>query len=366
MKTLSKYILSSFLVSFISTLFVLTFVMTIGSLFKLSALIANGVPWVPLLKILVMNIPQLLFFTLPISVLVSVLLLFGRLSSDSETTAMQACGISLIRVAVPIWLFSCLLSCVNFYICNWVVPQTHYKTRSTINQLKHVSIDKLIEEGRSVDINDQLSVFVGKKHDKELENIRIFDTSEGFRREIKAKSGKIFTNPDTGKVTIKLYDVRIDPFKKGSPGAAYCDVLPVDVQGNASSAKKYRRKATNYTLEELLAEIKRLIALPPDAPDAAKMRKKCAKLRVELHKRLSMSLSCFVFALIGIPLGIKSHRRETSAGIMISLGLIAFFYIFMSFAKSMSGNPDAHPELIIWIPTVVAVIGAIWLFRRKN
>jgi lipopolysaccharide export system permease protein len=86
---------------------------------------------------------------------------------------------------------------------------------------------------------------------------------------------------------------------------------------------------------------------------------------VELNSRAAMSISCLVFAIIGIPLGIKSHRKETSVGIAIGLGLITFFYMFMIIADSLAKYPQTIPHLIVWIPVVVSCLLGMHLMRLK-
>jgi len=364
LKILTRYILSSFLITFLTTVFVLTFVMTIGGIFKLSGLIANGVDWQPLVMILAISIPQVLSFSIPVSVLISVLLVFGRLSSDSEIVAMQSCGISLFKVALPIWICGVLLSATCFFIYNRVVPFTHYKTRSTVSKLKHTSIDKLIEEGRFIDCTPELSLFVGKRKNSQLEDIRIYDTSLGFRREIIAKSGSITNNMQLGKIILKLHDVRITPFKKGSPAAAYCSVLPIEVS-TQKQRSKYRMKVTDFTGIQLIRRIRNIKKFFPELTPQTTTEKR-SKFLVEINSRAAMSISCLVFAMIGIPLGVKSHRKETSIGIAIGLGLITFFYMFMIVADSLAKYPQTIPHLIVWIPVAVSCLLGLHLMRLKK
>jgi lipopolysaccharide export system permease protein len=265
---------------------------------------------------------------------------------------------------MPIWLFSLLMSIGCLYIANRAVPLAHYKTRHMIRQLKNVSADKLIEEGRTIEFSPELSVFVGKKNETKFENIRVYDTRSGFRREISAKRGELLPSSDDGKVTIKLYDVRIDPFRKGTAGAAYCDVLPVSFDSHKKSSE-YRAKRADFTETEIIEKL-RLIKqkYPDEMPDDVASEQ--SQLLVELSSRLALSFAGFVFALIGIPLGVKSHRKETSIGIAISLALILFFYLLTGVADSLAKEPELYPYLIAWIPSVVAVIAAIWLIRKKN
>jgi len=346
------------------TVFVLTFVMTIGGIFKLSKLISSGVEWQPLMLIMAMSIPQVLSFSIPVSILISVLLVFGRLSSDSEIVAMQSCGVSLLKIAMPVWACGLILSGVCFLIFDMIVPITHHKTRDIVSQLKHTSADKLIEEGRFIDVSKGLSVFVGKRTESEFEDIRIFDTRSGFRREITAKHGSLTNNAETGRITLRLEDVRIDPFKKGSPGAAYCTVLPVSLD-TSKTKSRYEPKPTDFTSVQLIQKIRNMKEDHPDfAEDFAAAEQ--SQFLVEINSRATMSLSCLIFAVLGIPLGVKSHRKETSAGIAMSLGLILFFYLFMIIADALGRYPYTMPHLIVWVPIAVSLWGAARLMQQKK
>ena len=363
MKTISRYILASFLLSFFSTLFVLTFVLAIGGLFKLSGLIAAGVDWRPLALILLMTLPQIMSVSLPISILVSVLLVFGRLSADSEIVAMQSCGISMFRIVLPVWFCGLFLSLVCFGIYNRVIPFTHHKTRVMVAELKESSVEKLIKEGQFVECVPGVSLYVGKRVGSMFHDIRIFDSRSGFRQEITAKTGCITNSADSGKLIIKLKNVRINPFKKGRPGAAYCSLLPVEIDpGRRKSI--YHPKVTDFTGMQL---IRKLHDLKPGREDSdlSSAAVKRSQLLVELNSRTVMSLSCLVFAVLGIPLGIKSHRKERSAGIIISLFLIVFFFMFMAFADSMAKQPSTKPHLIVWVPVIISVFMAFVTMRRK-
>jgi lipopolysaccharide export system permease protein len=81
---------------------------------------------------------------------------------------------------------------------------------------------------------------------------------------------------------------------------------------------------------------------------------------------LALSVSCFAFTLLGIPLGVRSRRKESSIGVLISLVLVFFFYFFIIVADALIGHPEFRPDLIIWIPVLLAeIVGAI-MIRRLN
>ncbi len=75
-----------------------------------------------ILEYLVRRLPQVLVFVFPMSVLLACLLAFGRLSSDSELTALKACGISFLRIAWPGLVFCFFISLVAWGMNEYLVP----------------------------------------------------------------------------------------------------------------------------------------------------------------------------------------------------------------------------------------------------
>ena len=126
MKTLNRYIAHDYLVTFSMTLSVFTFVMCVGAVVKAIDLLSRGISGYIILKAFSANIPFILTFTIPMSALTTVLLLFSRLSMDGEITAMKACGLSMWQVvSVPI-IFSVLLSFFCIYLSSFAAPNSHF------------------------------------------------------------------------------------------------------------------------------------------------------------------------------------------------------------------------------------------------
>jgi lipopolysaccharide export system permease protein len=87
-------------------------------------------------------------------------------------------------------------------------------------------------------------------------------------------------------------------------------------------------------------------------------------MKTDLSKRFSFAMASLTFALVAVPLGITSQRKETSIGFMLSLA-VAFAYFFLIIvAEWTKSQPRLHPELLIWIPNVVFLSIGAWLLRR--
>ena len=149
-RLLHRYLAKDFLVIFGMTLLVFTFVMYIGAVIKAIDLMARGVSGGVILRVFAYNIPYTLAFSIPISVLTAVLLLFSRLSFDGEISAMKSSGIGMWQICSPVLLLAVLLSFVCIYVNAFAAPNSHFARRRL---LMNIGVDEpleLIEEGRWV------------------------------------------------------------------------------------------------------------------------------------------------------------------------------------------------------------------------
>lgn len=373
MRVLHRYIAHDYLVIFAITLAVITFVMCLGAAMKAIDYFARGVSGWVILKLFGYNIPYILTFGIPLSALAASLLLFGRLSYDGEITAMKACGISLWQVIAPVILLSFAFVGICLYLHGSIAPRSHFAQRQLLANAGMEEPVNLLEEGRFVKDFPGFMVYVAKKDKRRVQNVVIYEMGErGVVRNIRAEWGEIRTDMTNRLLLIDLYNVQLMQPDENQPldpsKARYLAATnyPVRLDINELLEKRnVRKKAVNMTYAELFEALRNVRATFPDlSPDD--LQRQRMKLILEINQRVALSLSCFAFVLLGVPLGLKSHRKESSVGIGISLLLAFAFYFFVILADSLVDRPQYRPDLIQWIPIIVAELIGLALIRRTN
>ena len=372
-RVFNRYLLGDFLKSFVITLAVLTFVMYVGAVVQAIDYMSRGISGLLIMKIFALNIPFTLSFVIPMSVLTAVLLHFGRLSADGEITAMKSCGVSLWQVAAPFVFCSILLSGICLYLNAVMAPHSHFARRQMLRDLGEEDPLALLDEGRFVNDFPGVKVYIGKKSDQRLEDIILYQFDEkGARAEVRAKTGTVDFNPETRVMEIRLAQVRLTEYDKDHPEdqskarTLSADSYPVtlDLRQMLKKGKIYKKPA-DMTFAELVDAIQNVRQTFPDIQEQNVPRMR-AKMAVDANQRLALAISCFSFTLLSIPLGIRSHRKESSIGIGLALVLMFGFYLFIIISDALVDRPEWRPDMIPWIPVVGSqILGSLLLFKHR-
>ena len=135
MKTLQRYVFSSFLTSFFLAFLVLSFVLTIGLMVQIVSYILSGVQMELVARFALVCFPETMQWTIPLALLVSSVLVFSRLSADSEIAAMRACGVNILSVMRWPLVFAATMTLLGLFINNEIVPRGHEIRRSLAKRI---------------------------------------------------------------------------------------------------------------------------------------------------------------------------------------------------------------------------------------
>lgn len=375
MRKLNQYIVKEYLVVFAVAMLLITFAFCIGAIYKAIDIMARGLPVGIVGRFFLYNIPYSLSYSIPISALFSSLLLFGRLSSDSEVSAMKSSGLSMWQIAAPIVLISLVLSGICLYNNFVVYPSTTYANRKLMKGMGVEDPIKLLEEGRFIREFPGYMIYVGKKNKNRVRDLVVYELDRDTGRvtsSVRADSGILTTDKEQALLKIDLFDVRIeipDPeYPNDSSKARFVNArkYPIRLSFNELMGRKdISKKRKNMSLSELVRRVRNLDT-EGNWMNEQDRAVEHSRFLVEIHQRVCLAIAPFMFVLIAIPLGIRSHRKESSIGMVMSLGIMFAYYMFMILSDMLENSPHLYPWLIPWIPIVAGQIGGVLLIRRMD
>lgn len=370
MNLIDRYISRTVFITTLYGVVVLSVVLVLGNIFKelLDLLINRDVPIKYVLLFMAYVMPFSLTFTLPWGFLTAVLLIFGRMSADNEMIALRACGVSLLRICLPVLFVAILLSAFTFWINASVAPQAEMAMRQSIAAMARSNPASLFVPDEVIDEFRGKKIFVGSKDGSDLRDVTVIEHDRGgyIEQIIYARKGEIHTEEDIGELVLTLRETtferrdteqvhNLSAIRHGISVSEATIGIPLD---DLVAGHLQRRPLRSLTLEELLQ------ALPEI--DKVEDREEVTATWTEISKRFSMSLACVAFALIAMPLGVTAQRKETSVGFAISLALAFSYFFFVVLAEMLRDEAGAFPYLLLWIPNVLFIGIGTWMMLRLD
>ena len=364
MKLIDRFVSRELLVNVLFAIAVLSLVLVVGNIFRklLPLLVNHDVPMEYLIAFIAYVLPFSLIFTIPWGLLTAILLVFGRLSADNELIALRSNGVSITRICIPLGAIAVICTAICVWLNVQVAPAAQEKLRSTIFDLATRNPMALFGSDQVIDQFPGRRIYVGKKEGNKLENITVFEMNDKSLpvKVTYARTGMLEADLANKQILMHLYQARYqerddkDPFNlhKIRDGINMVEgTLPISLEELYEKEKK-RPYRSALSIEQLLEQLK-----------SENTRERSAS-RTELNKRFSFPFACVAFAIIGVPLGVTAHRRETSIGFAMALIVATTYFLFVIIGDTLRGNPHAHPELLVWFPNVLFIVLGVLLFRR--
>lgn len=364
-RTLHRYVFLQILAPFAAGLALFTFILLIARIMKLVEMIVNrGVPALDVLRVFAYILPAFLEVTVPMALLLAVLLACGRLSADSEITAMKAAGLSLYQIAAPIAAFAGIVFLLSLFLSLYARPWGNSALKTAIFDLARTRATVGLKEHVFNDEFKGLVIYVEKIEPpgSNLRRILISDRRQpGEENTVVAKRGMLVAHEDTRSVNLRLFDGTIFTSRASEQGYHKTDFNTYDVNLNLSEAlgqmETREREPSEMPLQDLRAAVVRERAKGEHARPE----------RVELARRFSIPFAALVFAVIGVPLGLQPVRAVRSRGLAVSLVIILSYYLMLSAAETLATQGKAPIALSMWTPNLVlASIGSVLFFRQAQ
>jgi lipopolysaccharide export system permease protein len=377
-KTLHFYLLRQVLGTLVMTVGVFTAVLLLGNVLKeiLVLLINRQATLGGVAEAFMLLLPFVLVFALPMAMLTAVLLVFGRFSADQELTALRSSGVSLVMLIWPVLALSLVLCGVSAAVNLELAP----RCRAAYNQLMvrmgaRVAM-AVIPEGRPIRDFPGYVVIIGRIQGAEVSEVYVSKwDAEHNKATAMAYAARGTIERTNQQVALHLEDIvgmdRDGP--KWRAGSALTLDRTLDLSRLDRPAEKL--ELSDMTFRQLLAELRVSEQFPrapgqPAQGQAVGWRQAGADvvtpILVEMHRQVAVSFACFGFTLVGIPLGIRAHRRETNVGIALALVLALIYYSLVILSQSLGTNFNLTPVMVVWLPNFIFQAAGMVMLWRAN
>ncbi|MBM3846660.1 MAG: YjgP/YjgQ family permease [Verrucomicrobia bacterium] len=386
MKTLHWHILRQVLESLCMTVLVFVFVLMLGeSLKEILALLVNGqINLAVVAKAFALLVPYVLVFALPMGLLTSTLLVFGRMSSDQEITAARACGISLASLATPVVGLGVVCALLSAFINMKLAPECRAAYRSLLFQARAARASAFIPEKTFITELPGYILYAGSVEGLQMKEVIAYQLDDAGRKKnyLRAEEGFIELNPSqrTASLTLKqgwqfLNEAGLEP---SWHSFGELQLPPFDLPSQVSD-KPSVNNMSFMQLRQTLREVQERLMSASEIgkTGSAELRSRLEEvqaaasvleepIRVQMHRQASFSCASIGFALVGIPLAIRAHRRETSIGFALAIVLVIIYYSFFILAFSLETRPELFPHLLLWTPNFLFQLVGGWLLWKVN
>jgi lipopolysaccharide export system permease protein len=376
---LDRHIFTSVLFTCAAAVGLFAFVVALPNVVRelLGPLLANQFGFGTFVRLVGLLLPFAISYALPMGVLTGVLLTLGRLSADSEITAMRAAGISVARLARPVFILGVVCAVVAFYVnftsIPWARPQ-YYRELAAAVRANPLNI--IIPKTFIRDFSGSV-LYVGEKDGPVLRDIWIWelDNQQRVQRLVRAESGRLDFDEATNSLIPTLVRANAEErdlenpedFSKSPRTPSVASTGGVRIALDHYFARNLERMKDDWlSYPALRAKQADLAAKVPAPGKEAEHLRNQMKLSIVLQERFTLSLAVFSFALIGVPLGIKVSRRETSANLGLALVLVLSFYMLTVAVKWLDRRPELRPDLLLWLPNLLFIGLGVWLFVRVD
>lgn len=359
MKTLHLYLTRQVLGSLIMTVAVFTFVLLLGNLLKeiLALLVNRQATLLTVVQAIGLLIPFVLVFALPMGMLTATLLTFGRFSADHELTAVRASGISLLSVITPVLILSVLLSGVCALVNMQIAPQCRVAYERLLFQIVSEQLNAPLPDRTFIRQFPPYTIYFGRARGAEVRDVLIYELDKwgtNVISTIRARSGTVTMDRTNRTVQLLLRDAWNLTTQEGESQPFWTAESNIEFQ--VPNRKEKEPSLSEMTFRQLWSLRTEYKAQGVET----------SPLDVQIHSQVAFSFACLSFTLIGIPLGIRAHRRETSAGIAMALILVVLYYSFLVLGQSLETKAAYKPYLIVWLPNFAFQIIGMILLRRAN
>jgi len=353
MKIIHRSILKELSLTFVISLACLNFILMMEKLLRLTRFLSGvGTSMADMAKLILFIQPQLFLLTIPMSLLLSVLLVYGRMNIDNELVILRSSGMNFAGISQPVVILGFICFLLNIAVSFYIGPWSSIALREEITNIIKVRTPLAIEEGSfNTYFKNTLIMVKQKVSDNELRGIFIYDSKNKREpRVVMAKEGKIFEREGLN-IDFVLNDGYINM-----------------TSGDSMTELFFKKYDLLLRLEAGVPERKNAELTPPELMDKIPKveRRQALSLYLELDRRLSLPFLCIVLIFFGPSLSLLAGKSGKLGGLTLGLAVFTVYYMLLIYGENLVRAGKIPHYIGAWVSTFVLIVFAVYMFRRES
>ena len=372
-----RYIFKELCVSIGTSFAFYVFLLIITSTFRdLSEMLNGGKLGFQLFcQLLLLLIPIVSVHAIPLAVLTGTLIAFGRLSSDSELTAMKSLGFSLYQMASSVFFIAFVSMVMSAMITLQYAPNALLTYRTLIAKSIFENPIGFIQEKKFIKEFPGYIIYLKERSGNQLKDFWIWEMDASNRVEmfIRSNSGELSYDDSTNALMLNLKEGSIERrssshhqgIQVDSPKILFFETLPISLPlvDIFASSEDQILKFKHMTFSQLMERREQI--LEEERAEGVDFSYKRASIQNYIQKNFSQAYSVFAMAMLAIPLAIRVGRKESYVNLFMAL-IVAFGYHFIFVLVSwFDGIPGLRADLLLWIPNILFQSLGLYLFSKS-
>lgn len=373
---INRYIFKELALTFVISLFFLTFVFLMSRIPEITNKIVNYNADISSVFLLIAYmLPRFMEFTIPMSVMTAILLTFMRMSGENELIALKGSGISLYPLLVPVLIFCFLGVIVSMYFTIIAIPQGRLSLKKETLALARSSMDIAFQERQFNSKLDNVMIYISHidMKTKAMQDIFIEDRrTAGLVSISLAPSGELIKS-DEAVYTIRLYNGLINQVDSAQSSVNTIHFgsydINIDLSSLISGSGKIHKKLNEQSFSELINIIRNKAGIKAGTKTGTKAKndKYLRSALMQLHEKFSIPFACLFLGILAFPLGVQSAFQQKSSGIALGVLFFLVYYLLLAMGWSAGEAGKIGPAVALWTPNIIiGGFGVFFLIRNAQ
>ncbi len=360
MPIIDRYIFKQLAPPFLYGLVIFTFSVMMNRALMLAQMVLNkGISISDILKLASLTIPSFMIITLPVSFLLAILVVFGKLTQDNETMALRASGINIFKLTKPALLFSLIPLTLSILFSFYLGPRFNFFFRTlAVKDVEKAALSALKKNSFTNKLgNTRIFVKYVDRNKSTLKGIFILNKINNTPQTLIARSGRIVYDNKLNSLSLFLNNGVI---QNQNPGAKdfwslHFNSYKINIRLKGLSFPQKNGSVHFMTFSQIAKKYL--------------MEKDRALKNVYLaylYKKISIPAATVLFIFIGVPLGMYLEKRSLFMAIFYTISIIIIYYILFTSGFYLALRNALNPVPGVWGADMFLLVAGALLYWRAS